>query len=94
MDDLVLQVARRLATWEVRGWNVHSLDIENGWATWFSRQRTEYTARLRPGENYILIPLHCRELSEQWLRDQVVVESRHLQAARWRIQDMQEYVRE
>jgi len=91
-EEFVHYVAHRLATWDAWGWNVHTLDIENGWARWKSFYGTPYSTRLLPGENYLNLPLHSREgrIGHPALPQEV--KPIFLKLARQRIEDMREYL--
>ena len=88
-------VARRMATWQLRGWVPQSMDIvelKDGerFAEWRDVQGRRWTADLQPGENYVVLPLHCREvcLSEE----RVVLTPQRLERARQWIADMLQFV--
>ena len=88
-------VAIRLATWQERGWVPQSMDIielKGGerFAEWRDTQGRRWTANLAANENYVVLPLHCREvcLSEE----RVVLTPQRLERARVWIADMVEFI--
>ena len=87
-------VARRMATWQLRGWVPQSMDIielrGERFAEWRDVQGRRWTADLAPTENYVVLPLHCREvcLSEE----RVVLTPQRLERARQWIADMLQFV--
>jgi hypothetical protein len=91
-EEFAQYVAHRLATWNAWGWNVHTLDIEDGWARWRSFYGTSYSTRLLPGESYLNLPLHSREgqIGHPALPQEV--KPIFLKLARQRIEDMREYL--
>ena len=91
-EEFVHYVAYLLATWDAWGWNVHTLDIEDGWARWKSFHGTSYSARLLPGENYLNLPLHNHESRISDLPLVEKVQPIFMKKARQRIEDMREYL--
>jgi hypothetical protein len=91
-EEFVQCVAHRLATWDAWGWNVHTLDIKDGWARWKSFYGTSYSARLLPGENYLNLPLHNHESRISDLPLAEKVQPIFVKKARQRIEDMREYL--
>ena len=96
-DKMYLEgVAIRLATWQERGWVPQSMDIvelKGGerFAEWRDTQGRRWTADLAANENYVVLPLHCRELG-QLANESLVLTPRRLERARVWIADMLQFV--
>jgi hypothetical protein len=90
----VHDIARRIAMWDARGWLSFTLDITDGFAEWRNTRGEWFSARLQPDENYVRLPLHCRDLDADSTYQDADIEvlDCHIEAARWRIQDMAEFV--
>lgn len=89
-------VAIRLATWQERGWVPQSMDIielKGGerFAEWRDTQGRRWTANLAPNENYVVLPLHCREIG-QLAEERLVLTPPRLERARVWIADMLQFV--
>jgi hypothetical protein len=89
-------VAVRLAAWQERGWVPQSMDIvelKGGerFADWRDVQGRRWTADLAANENYVVLPLHCRELG-QLANESLVLTPRRLERARVWIADMVEFI--
>jgi hypothetical protein len=89
-------VAVRLAAWQERGWVPQSMDIldrGNGdrYAEWRDTQGRRWTANLAPNENYVVLPLHCREIG-QLAEERLVLTPQRLERARQWIADMVEFI--
>ena len=92
----VEDVAVRLAAWQERGWVPQSMDIielKGGerFAEWRDTQGRRWTADLAPNENYVVLPLHCREIG-QLAEERLVLTPQRLERARVWIADMLQFV--
>ena len=89
-------VAVRLAAWQERGWVPQSMDIldrGNGdrFAEWRDTQGRRWSANLAPNENYVVLPIHCREIG-QLANERYVLTPQRLERARQWIADMVEFI--
>ncbi len=88
-------VAVRLAAWQERGWVPQSMDIVEvrgeRFAEWRDTQGRRWTADLNANENYVVLPLHCRELG-QLAEERLVLTPQRLERARQWIADMLQFV--
>lgn len=89
-------VAIRLATWQERGWVPQSMDIielKGGerFAEWRDTQGRRWTANLAANENYVVLPLHCREIG-QLAEERLVLTPQRLERARVWVADMLQFV--
>ena len=91
----VEDVAVRLAAWQERGWVPQSMDIVEvrgeRFAEWRDTQGRRWTADLAPNENYVVLPLHCREIG-QLAEERLVLTPQRLERARVWIADMLQFV--
>ena len=87
-------VARRMATWQLRGWVPQSMDIielrGERFAEWRDVQGRRWTADLAANENYVVLPLHCREVCMS--EERVVLTPQRIERARQWIADMLQFV--
>jgi hypothetical protein len=88
-------VALRLAAWQERGWVPQSMDIVElrgeRYATWRDTQGRSWSADLNANENYVVLPLHCREIG-QLAEERLVLTPQRLERARQWIADMVEFI--
>ena len=88
-------VAVRLAAWQERGWVPQSMDIVEvrgiRCATWRDVQGRSWSADLAPNENYVVLPLHCREIGQLAAERHVLTPQRLERARQW-IADMVEFI--
>ena len=92
----IADVAVRLAAWQERGWVPQSMDIielKGGerFAEWRDVQGRRWTADLNANENYVVLPLHCREIG-QLAEERLVLTPQRLERARQWIADMVEFI--
>jgi hypothetical protein len=88
-------VAVRLAAWQERGWVPQSMDIVEvrgeRIANWRDTQGRNWSADLAPNENYVVLPLHCREIG-QLAEERLVLTPQRLERARVWIADMMQFI--
>ena len=88
-------VALRLAAWQERGWVPQSMDIVElrgeRIAEWRDTQGRRWTADLAANENYVVLPIHCREIG-QLANERYVLTPQRLERARQWIADMVEFI--
>ena len=88
-------VAVRLAAWQERGWVPQSMDIVEvrgeRLANWRDTQGRTWSADLAANENYVVLPLHCREIGTL-AAERLVLTPQRLERARVWIADMVEFI--
>jgi hypothetical protein len=69
------------------------VELKNGerFAEWRDTQGRRWTADLAPNENYVVLPLHCREIG-QLAEERLVLTPQRLERARQWIADMVEFI--